>query len=133
MMADIPTTAVNAGIFETLVAALGAADLVGTLAAEGPFTVFAPTDEAFADLPEGLVPCLLETKNMGALTSILTYHVVPGAVYAADLESGMTPATLNNETVAIDVGSGVMVNEASVIQADVMATNGVVHVLDSGK
>lgn len=130
---DIPTTAVNAGVFETLVAALDAADLVTALAEpNGPFTVFAPNDEAFDALPSGLVACLLEPENSEALTSILTYHVVEGAVLSTDLESGMTPETLNGETLTIDLSDGVTINEnTAVISADVVASNGVIHVIDS--
>jgi uncharacterized surface protein with fasciclin (FAS1) repeats len=133
MAADIPTTAVAAGSFTTLVAALGAADLVPALSApEGPFTVFAPTDDAFAALPEGLVECLLEPANSGALTAILTYHVVTGTVLSTDLVDGMMPATLQGEAITIDLSSGVTINDsASVVTADVLASNGVIHVIDS--
>jgi uncharacterized surface protein with fasciclin (FAS1) repeats len=132
-MADIPATAVAAGSFTTLVAALGAADLVSALSApEGPFTVFAPTDDAFAALPEGLVECLLEPDNSGALTAILTYHVVGGTVLSTDLVDGMMPATLQGETITIDLSSGVTINDsATVVAADVLASNGVIHVIDS--
>lgn len=131
---DIPTTATNAGVFETLVAALGAADLVTALAEpNGPFTVFAPNDDAFAALPDGLVACLLEPENSEALTSILTYHVVEGAVASTDLMDGMTPETLNGETLSIDLSDGVTINEGTtVITADIVASNGVIHVIDSG-
>jgi uncharacterized surface protein with fasciclin (FAS1) repeats len=129
---DIPTTAVDAGIFGTLVAALGAAELVDTLAGAGPFTVFAPTDDAFDELPMGLVTCLLEPDNKDALTSILTYHVVAGTVLSTDLVDGMTPETLNTEMITIDLSDGVTINEVSnVVTADVMASNGVVHIIDS--
>jgi uncharacterized surface protein with fasciclin (FAS1) repeats len=133
--ADIPTTATNAGGFETLVAALGAADLVTALAEpNGPFTVFAPNDDAFAALPDGLVTCLLQPENKDALTSILTYHVVEGAVLSTDLEDGMMPATLNGETLSIDLSDGVTVNgNTTVISADIVASNGVIHVIDAGR
>ena len=132
---DIPTTAINAGAFETLVAALGAADLVGALSEpNGPFTVFAPTDAAFANLPEALVPCLLEADNIDALTSILTYHVVAGAIFSTDLVDGATPTTLNNETLTFDLSNGVTINDGtSVVTPDIEASNGVIHVIDSGK
>ena len=130
--ADIPTTAVAAGSFTTLVAALGAADLVTALSAPaGPFTVFAPTDDAFAALPDGLVECLLEPDNSGALTAILTYHVVNGTVLSSDLADGMMPATLQGEAITIDLSSGVSINDASVVTPDIMASNGVIHVIDS--
>ena len=131
---DIPTTAVNAGAFETLVAALGAADLVGVLSEPGPFTVFAPTDDAFDELPEDLVTCLLEPDNVDALTSILAYHVVAGTVLSTDLMDGMMAETLNTEDITIDLSDGVVINNSSeVVIPDVLATNGVIHVIDSGK
>ncbi len=132
---DIPTTASTAGIFETLVAALQAANLVDDLAEpNGPFTVFAPNDEAFGALPSGLVTCLLEPENSDALTSILTYHVIEGAVTSADLEDGMMPETLNGETLTIALGNDVTINEVvTVITPDVEATNGVIHIIDSGE
>lgn len=132
---DIPTTASTAGVFETLVAALGAADLVSALAEpNGPFTVFAPTDDAFEALPNGLVSCLLQAENSEALTSILTYHVLEGAVVSGDLEDGMTPETLNGETVTIGLADGVVTIDgaATVVTADVAATNGVIHIIDTG-
>lgn len=132
---DIPTTAVNAGAFETLVAALGAADLVDALSApNGPFTVFAPTDDAFDALPDGLVNCLLEPDNADALTAILTYHVVSGTVLSTDLMDGMTAETLQTESISFDLSDGVVLNGATeVITPDVTASNGVIHVIDSGK
>ncbi len=126
---DIVDTAVNAGNFTTLVAAVEAAGLVETLKGEGPFTVFAPTDEAFAALPEGTVEGLLEDPE--ALAAILTYHVVPGSVMAADLSDGMTAATVNGAEVTISVGDSVMVNDATVTTADIAASNGVIHVIDT--
>ncbi|OEU06360.1 Fasciclin-domain-containing protein, partial [Fragilariopsis cylindrus CCMP1102] len=128
---DIPSTAIEAGMFNTLVAALGAADLVGALQGDGPFTVFAPTDDAFAALPEELVTCLLEPDNKGVLQSILTYHVVSGQVLSTDLEDGMEAATLQGEEVVVDLSDGVKINESNVIIADVLATNGVIHVIDA--
>jgi uncharacterized surface protein with fasciclin (FAS1) repeats len=134
-LSDIPTTAVNAGVFETLVTALGAANLVEALSEpNGPFTVFAPTDVAFGALPAELVPCLLEPENVDALTTILTYHVLSGTIFSTDLEDGSTPTTLNNETLSIDLSNGVTINDGTtVVTADVEATNGVIHVIDSGK
>ncbi len=126
--ADIVDTAVAAGSFETLVAAVTAADLVDTLKGEGPFTVFAPTDDAFALLPEGTVPTLLE--NIPQLTGVLTYHVVPGRVMAADLTDGMTVTTVQGDTITIGTTDGVTVNNVNVIQADIEASNGVIHVID---
>jgi uncharacterized surface protein with fasciclin (FAS1) repeats len=130
--ADIVDTAVANGNFTTLAAALEAAGLVETLKGEGPFTVFAPTDEAFAKLPEGTVATLLEPENKDQLTAILTYHVVPGEVTAEQV-TGMTEAeTVNGKMIEIDASNGaVMVNDATVTTADVMATNGVIHVIDS--
>lgn len=115
--------------FETLVAAVTAAGLVDTLSGEGPFTVFAPTDAAFAELPDGTVEGLL--NDIPTLTAILTYHVVPGAVMSGDLSDGMMPATVNGQTVTIGVGDGVTVDGANVIIADIEASNGVIHVIDS--
>ena len=128
---DIVDTAVEAGSFNTLVAAVEAAGLVETLKGEGPFTVFAPTDDAFAALPEGTVEDLLKPENKDALTAILTYHVVPGAVMSGDLSDGMTAATVEGSDVTITTEGGVMVNEATVTTADIKASNGVIHVIDS--
>ena len=126
---DIVDTAVAAGSFKTLATALGAAGLVDTLKGKGPFTVFAPTDEAFAKLPPGTVEGLLADK--AKLTAILTYHVVAGNVSSAAV-AGMTEAkTLNGATVAVDASSGVKINGATVTTADVAATNGVIHVIDT--
>ena len=134
-LSDIPTTAVNAGEFETLVAALGAADLVEALSEpNGPFTVFAPTDAAFAALPAELVPCLLEPENIDALTTILTYHVLAGTIFSSDLVDGASPITLNNETLSFDLSNGVTINDGTiVVTPDIEASNGVIHVIDSGK
>ena len=116
--------------FSTLVAAVGAADLVDTLNSEGPFTVFAPTDEAFAALPPGVLDALLLPENKETLTKILTYHVVPGAVMAADVTDGDV-APVEGQTVTLSTADGVTVNGATVIQADVVADNGVIHVIDA--
>ncbi|RVT83511.1 fasciclin domain-containing protein [Rhodobacteraceae bacterium CCMM004] len=128
---DIVDTAVDAGSFTTLAAALEAAGLVETLKGEGPFTVFAPTDEAFAALPEGTVETLLMEENRDQLTAILTYHVVPGKVMSGDLSDGMMAATVNGAEVTIGVGDTVMVNDATVVTPDIEASNGVIHVIDS--
>lgn len=127
---DIVDTAVGAGSFETLVAAVQAAELVDTLKGEGPFTVFAPTDEAFAALPEGTVENLLKPENKDQLVAILTYHVVPGKVMSGDLSDDMTAATVQGGDITIDLDNGVMVNDANVVQADIEAENGVIHVID---
>ena len=116
--------------FETLVAAIVAADLAETLAGEGPFTVFAPTDEAFAALPEGLLEKLLLEENRDVLVKILTYHVVPGTVLAADVTDGDV-ATVEGQNVTLDTTAGVTVNGANVVLADVLASNGVIHVIDA--
>jgi uncharacterized surface protein with fasciclin (FAS1) repeats len=130
--ADIVDTAVAAGDFTTLAAALGAAGLVDTLKGPGPFTVFAPTDAAFAKLPAGTVETLLKPENKDQLIAILTYHVVPGSVLAADVVKLTSAGTVNGADVAIKVdGSTVMVNEATVTATDIMATNGVIHVIDT--
>ena len=129
---DIVDTAVAAGQFETLAAALGAADLVDTLKGDGPFTVFAPTDEAFAKLPEGTVENLLKPENRDQLIAILTYHVVPGNVMAADVVKLDKAATVNGQSVAIKVADGgVRVDNANVIATDIAASNGVIHVIDT--
>ncbi len=126
---DIVDTAVEAGTFETLVAAVTAAGLVETLKGEGPFTVFAPTDEAFAALPEGTVEGLL--NDIPALTAILTYHVVPGAVMSTDLSEGLTAETVNGQEVTITLDGGPKVNGANITTADIEASNGVIHVIDA--
>jgi uncharacterized surface protein with fasciclin (FAS1) repeats len=126
---DIVDTAVAADGFETLVTAVEAAGLVETLKGDGPFTVFAPTDEAFAALPEGTLEGLLEDTD--ALTAVLTYHVVPGAVMSSDLSDGMTAETVNGAEITISTEGGAMVNDASIVQADIEASNGVIHVIDS--
>jgi uncharacterized surface protein with fasciclin (FAS1) repeats len=128
--ADIVDTAVGAGSFTTLVAAVEAAGLVETLKGEGPFTVFAPTDDAFAALPAGTVEELLKPENKDQLTAILTYHVVPGKVMSGDLSNGMTAATVQGGEVTIMTEGGVKVNDANVTTADIEASNGVIHVID---
>src|SRR6056297_2730706 len=127
---DIVDTAIDAGSFETLVAAVQAADLVETLKGEGPFTVFAPTNDAFAALPEGTVEDLLKPENKDKLTAILSYHVVPGKVMSGDLSDGMTAATVQGGGVTIGTEGGVTVDGANVVQADIEASNGVIHVID---
>ncbi len=130
--ADIVATAVGAGQFNTLAAALTAAGLVETLQGEGPFTVFAPTDAAFAKLPEGTVEELLKPENRDQLTAILTYHVVAGKVYAADVVKLTSATTVNGSDVTIAAtDAGVTVDAANVIATDIAASNGVIHVIDS--
>ena len=129
---DIVDTAIAAGQFQTLAAALEAAGLVATLKGEGPFTVFAPTDEAFAKLPSGTVESLLKEENKDQLTAILTYHVVPGKVMAADVAEIDEAQTVNGKMIDIEVdGSSVKVNDATVTAADIAAANGVIHVIDT--
>jgi len=128
-MADIVDTAVNAGSFNTLVAAVKAANLVDTLKGAGPFTVFAPTDEAFAKLPAGTVDALLQ--DIPKLTKILTYHVVSGKVMAGDVVKLKSATTVEGSTVKIDASNGVKVNDAKVVTPDVAADNGVIHVIDT--
>jgi uncharacterized surface protein with fasciclin (FAS1) repeats len=130
MEKDIVDVAVEAGSFTTLTAALEAAGLVEVLQGEGPFTVFAPTDEAFAKLPEGTVEALLADKEK--LVAILTYHVVPGKVMAADVVSLSEAITVNGAAIAISTYDGkVKINDATVVAADVSASNGVIHVIDT--
>lgn len=130
--ADIVDTAVAAGSFKTLAAALGAADLVGALKGDGPFTVFAPTDEAFSKLPAGTVENLLKPENKALLQSILTYHVVPGKVLAKDVVKLNGAKTLNGQMVDIAIADGtVTIDSAKVIKTDIGASNGVIHVIDS--
>jgi len=131
MLPDIVDTAVAAGSFETLVAAVTAAELAEALKGEGPYTVFAPSDEAFAKLPEGTVESLLEDPT-GQLARILLYHVVPGKVMAADVSDGLTAETLRGAEVSFSVSDGmVMINEAEIVATDIEASNGVIHVIDS--
>ena len=126
--ADIVDTAVAAGQFKTLVAAVQAAGLVETLKGKGPFTVFAPSDAAFAKLPAGTVEALL--KDKAKLAAILTYHVVPGKVMAKDVKAGAVK-TANGASLTISTANGVMVDGAKVVATDVMADNGVIHVIDT--
>ena len=128
---DIVDTAVAAGSFSTLVAAVQAAGLVDTLKGDGPFTVYAPVNDAFAALPAGTVESLLLPENKDQLTAILTYHVVPGKVMSTDLSDGMTAATVQGGDVTIGTEGAVTVNTATVVSADVEAANGVIHVIDS--
>ncbi|MCD7059924.1 fasciclin domain-containing protein [Pelagibacterium xiamenense] len=129
---DIVDTAVAAGQFETLAAALTAAGLVDALKEPGPFTVFAPTDAAFAALPEGTLDTLLMPENKDQLTAILTYHVVPGEVMAADVVELSEAETLNGELIEISIdGDTVKINNAQVEVADIEASNGVIHVIDA--
>lgn len=129
---DIVTTAVDAGQFNTLAAALKAAGLVDTLKGPGPFTVFAPTDDAFAKLPAGTVESLLKPENKAKLTSILTYHVVSGKVMAADVVKLKEAKTVEGQSVKISAAGGkVKVNDANVVKTDIGASNGVIHVIDS--
>ncbi len=129
---DIVETAVANGNFTTLAAALGAADLVETLQNKGPFTVFAPTDEAFAKLPAGTVESLLKPENKDKLATILTYHVVPGKVKAKDVVKLSSAKTVNGQSIGIQVnGNTVTVDNANVIATDVEASNGVIHVIDN--
>ncbi len=128
---DIVDTASEAGSFGTLLAAAEAAGLVDTLKSEGPFTVFAPTDEAFAALPEGTVEELLKPENKDQLAAILTYHVVPGKVMSTDLTDDMEAATVQGDTVMIDLDDGVKVDAANVTTADIETSNGVIHVIDA--
>lgn len=127
--ADIVDTAVSAGSFKTLVAALQAAGLVDTLKGSGPFTVFAPTDEAFAKLPAGTVEALL--KDIPKLKAILTYHVVAGKVEAKDVVKLTSVTTVNGQDLTIGTTGGVTINAAKVVKADIQAKNGVIHVIDT--
>jgi len=130
--ADIVDTAVAAGNFKTLVAAVQAAGLVDTLKGKGPFTVFAPTDEAFAKLPAGTVDDLLKPENKEKLVGILTYHVIPGKVMSGDIAGKKTDvATVQGSKLSVDATSGVKVDDASVVTADIEASNGVIHVIDT--
>lgn len=127
--ADIVDTAVAAGSFNTLVKAVQAAGLVETLKGPGPFTVFAPTDEAFAKLPPGALDALLQDK--AKLQAVLTYHVVPGKVLAADVVKLKTAKTVQGQSLTVDTSKGVKVGTANVVKTDVMASNGVIHVIDT--
>jgi len=129
---DIVDTAVDAGTFNTLVAAVQAAGLVDALKADGPVTVFAPSDAAFAKLPEGTVENLLKPENRDQLAAILTYHVVPGKLMASDVSSMKGTKTLQGEAVTFEIKDGkVFVDKAQVVQTDIIASNGVIHVIDT--
>lgn len=128
--ADIVEIASTTEGFGTLVTAVSAAGLVETLQGDGPFTVFAPTDEAFGALPDGLLESLLEPENVELLTRILTYHVVAGDVRSGDIEPGAVE-TVEGNTIELGTDDGVTVNDATVVQADVVASNGVIHVIDA--
>lgn len=128
--ADIVDTAVSAGQFKTLVEAVKAAGLVETLKGPGPFTVFAPTDAAFAALPKGTLEDLLKPENKAKLASILTYHVVSGKVMSKDLKDEMKAKTVQGAEIKIDLDGGPKVNDANVVTPDVAASNGVIHVID---
>ena len=128
---DIVDTAIKAGSFNTLVAAVQAAELVETLKSKGPFTVFAPTDEAFSQLDKATLESLLKPENKDQLVAILTYHVVAGKVMSTDITDNMQPSTVNGSTINIKLNNGkVMINDATVITADVDTDNGVIHVID---
>jgi len=126
---DIVDTAVAAGSFNTLVAAVKAAGLVDTLKSPGPFTVFAPTDEAFAKLPEGTVEALLQDKEK--LTAILTYHVASGKMKAEDVLAAKSIKTVQGQSLEVSMGDGPMVDGAKILKTDIMTSNGVIHVIDS--
>jgi len=129
---DIVDTAVSAGTFSTLAAALDAGDLVGTLKSDGPYTVFAPTDEAFAKLPDGTVEMLLLPENKDKLVAILTYHVVPGKVTAAEVITMQSAPTANGSDLAIRVvDETVFINDSRVVATDIEASNGIIHVVDT--
>ncbi len=128
---DIVDTAVAAGSFNTLVAAVKAAGLVDTLKGEGPFTVFAPTDEAFAKLPAGTIEMLLKPENKDKLVKILTYHVVSGQVTSAQVVKLKEAKTVQGGKLKINARQGVLINNANVVKADVMTSNGVIHVIDT--
>lgn len=129
---DIVDTAVAAGSFTTLAKALQAAGLIETLKGKGPFTVFAPTDEAFAKLPAGALEDLLEPENKAQLRAVLTYHVVPGMVMASQVTGLKSAKTVNGQSLKIAVmGGTVMINAANVVKTDIMTSNGVIHVIDS--
>lgn len=128
---DIVDTAVSAGQFNTLVAAVQAAGLVETLKGEGPFTVFAPTDEAFAALPEGTVETLLQPENLEQLVAVLTYHVIPGKVMSTDIAGqALQVESVQGSSLSVDATNGVTVDGANVVAADIETDNGVIHVID---
>lgn len=128
---DIVDTALSAGKFSTLAAALGAAGLIGALKSDGPFTVFAPTDDAFSKIPPQALSELLQPENKAKLTAILTYHVVPGRVTAHEVANLNSATTLQGQALTISKQDGVKINNAKVIAPDVEATNGIIHVIDT--
>ncbi|MDZ7718364.1 MAG: fasciclin domain-containing protein [Balneolaceae bacterium] len=128
---DIVSIASGADNLSTLVKAIQAAGLVETLQSDGPFTVFAPTNEAFAALPDGTLESLLKEENRDKLVQILTYHVVPGKVMSTDLEDGMMAETVEGSSITVDLSDGVAIDNANVVSADIEADNGVVHIIDS--
>jgi len=128
---DIIDTALAAGNFSTLAAALGAAGLIETLKGDGPFTVFAPTDEAFSKIPSATLSELLQPENRAKLTAILTYHVVSGKVSAAEVTDLESATSLQGQTLKISTKDGLKINDAKVVMADVQATNGVIHIIDA--
>lgn len=128
---DIVDLAVQTESLSTLVQAVKAAGLVETLKGEGPYTVFAPTNEAFSKLPEGTLESLLKPENKDKLVQILTYHVVPGNIQSTDLKDGMTAKTAEGSEIEVNLGESVMINNATVVNADIEASNGVVHVIDT--
>ncbi len=131
-LSDIVDTAIAAGSFTTLVAAAKAAGLVETLKGAGPFTVFAPNDDAFKKLPAGTVETLLKAENKAKLASILTYHVIPGKVSASDIAGKtMKVKTVEGTELSVDAKSGVKIDNATVVTADIAASNGVIHVIDT--
>lgn len=128
---DIVDVAISAGTFETLVAAVKAADLVDVLKGDGPFTVFAPTDEAFAKLPAGTVAELLKPENKEKLVAVLTYHVVPGRVMAKDVASLKEAKTVQGQSLEVSIKDGAaMVDDAKIVKTDIAASNGIIHVID---
>lgn len=129
-MDNIVQTAVANDNFSTLVTAVQSADLVEALSGEGPFTVFAPTNDAFAEIPEATLAALLMEENKGQLQGVLTYHVVPGKVLASDLQDGQVVETLNGETIQISLADGAKVNNIEIIETDIKTKNGVIHVIN---
>ncbi|MEM9326670.1 MAG: fasciclin domain-containing protein [Bacteroidota bacterium] len=127
---NIVELAVGTESLSTLVAAVKAGGLVETLSGNGPFTVFAPTNDAFNNLPDGVLESLLKPENKDKLVAILTYHVVSGTVKSTDLQNGMTAKTVQGDEIKVDLSSGAKINDATVAAADIMANNGVVHVID---
>ena len=131
-VADLVGTAIAANKFNTLATALEVAGLVETLKGKGPFTVFAPTDEAFKKIDQATLKDLLKPENKDKLTAILTYHVLPGKVMSSDIKGDMEPTTVNGKNISVKLMNGkVMINEATVIAADVAASNGVIHIIDT--